>query len=148
MESLALERGERGAGLPGQQQQRAVRRPLQQPLEGVTSRSRSCIVGQGRFACRARRAPPRRPEDSAEVLDVDDRHRDADQAGATRRERTGVTVHAEPLLADDAKHGLAWPARRPAGRSGARETVAMETPAASAMSRIVALRPFPPLSSR
>ena len=136
--ALSLERGERVVRLSGQQQKGTVRRPLEEPVE---ERDLALALVHRRaeddvhvvLVERLRGAP----ENRAEVLDVDHGEGDADQPGPPAGERAGAAVHAEPLLVDDAEHGLRVLGETSGRPFRTRETVAIETPAASAMSRIV-----------
>ena len=122
-----------------QHQHGAVGRPVHEPVEQrhlalvvVERRAEhhAHVLLVERFGCAG--------EDRREVRRLDDRQRHADQARASARERACAAVRGEALVAHHAQH-------RPARLGGdvgpplsTRETVAIETPAALAISRIVA----------
>ena len=127
------------ARLLRQDDQRAVGLAVHEPVE---QRDLAVVLVAGRREDDAHvllvQRLGRAREDRREVRRVDERHEDADQPGAAGREAARAAVRRVAVLAD-----------RPAGRASrvssetssrplsTRETVAIETPARSAIWRIV-----------
>ena len=120
------------ARLRRQDHDRAVGRAVHRPLSRLTSRSCSCWVGQMTAHVLLVQRLRKPGQEQREVARVDERQRDADEAGPAAGEAARAPVRAEALRPHDLQHGLARVLGDVEdGQLSTRETVAIDTPARS-----------------